>query len=208
MILQRQLAVSRLDLLIAGFPAHTENLVIISLRHWIHCILRSHRDPHHGGPQKFSFEIIAALELAEDRLVFGLVGRDTLSTAWCTLGSNGLPAVSMGSTPDLLEGVEQALVDQLDAFGVIGVGGFDLQGALEIVEDGQDLPHQIHGGELQIIGPLALGAAARIVEFGAGAQQAILQFGLFGGKLIAFGSHGGDRSGDVTVSVSAGPFFG
>jgi hypothetical protein len=38
MVLQREPAVSALDLLLAGFSAHTKNLVIISLRHGIHCV--------------------------------------------------------------------------------------------------------------------------------------------------------------------------
>ena len=33
---QRQLAVGGLDLLLAGVPAHAENLVVVSFRHGIH----------------------------------------------------------------------------------------------------------------------------------------------------------------------------
>jgi hypothetical protein len=37
-VLQREPAVSALDLLLTGVPAHTKDLVIISLRHGIHCV--------------------------------------------------------------------------------------------------------------------------------------------------------------------------
>ena len=88
---------------------------------------------------------------------------------------------------ELLQGVGQALIDQLDAFGVIPVGGFHLQGALEIVQDRQHVAHQVHGGELQEVRAFALGAAAGVLELGAGAQQPVLQFGLLGGQLVALG---------------------
>jgi hypothetical protein len=39
MVLQREPAVSALDLLFAGISAHTENFVVISLRHGIHCVM-------------------------------------------------------------------------------------------------------------------------------------------------------------------------
>ncbi len=42
----------------------------------------------------------------------------------------------------------------------------------------------------EIIGALALGAAAGIFEFGARAQQAIVQVGLLRRKLVAFGRYG------------------
>ena len=92
-----------------------------------------------------------------------------------------------GLEPDLLEGVGHALVDQLDAFGVIAVGGVHLQGALEIVEDGQHVAHRFHGGELQVIRALSFRAAACVFELGAGAQQAVLQIRLFGRELLALG---------------------
>jgi hypothetical protein len=38
MVLQREPAVSALDVLLAGVSADTKNLVIISLRHGIHCV--------------------------------------------------------------------------------------------------------------------------------------------------------------------------
>jgi hypothetical protein len=38
MVLQREPAISALDLLLTGVPAHTKDLVIISLRHGIHCV--------------------------------------------------------------------------------------------------------------------------------------------------------------------------
>jgi hypothetical protein len=38
MVLQRKPAVGALELLLAGISADTKNLVIISLRHGIHCV--------------------------------------------------------------------------------------------------------------------------------------------------------------------------
>lgn len=153
-------------------------------------MLWSHRDPDHGRTQEFSFEIIAALEFAQDRVILGFVGGNALDRLmyvgieWAADGFDGFDA-------HLLQGFKQTLVNQFDAFGVIPIRGFDFDGAVEIVDDGQDLLHQIHGRKLQIFGALALHAAARVIEFGAGAQQAIVQIRLFNGKLIAFGGDGG-----------------
>ena len=115
----------------------------------------------------------------------------------------------MGSSPSFLRVSDHALVDQLDALGVIAVGGLHLQRALEIVQDGQDLAHHVHGGELQVFRALAFGAAARVLELGAGAQQAVLQLGLFGGKLIAFGGQGRELAFQNRVERAVlGQYFG
>ena len=80
MVALGEFAVSAFNLLIAGSLADTQNFVIISLRHGIHCVLRPDRDLNHRGPEKFSFEIISSLELAKNGLVFGILGLDTLDS--------------------------------------------------------------------------------------------------------------------------------
>ena len=75
-VFQRHFAVSAFDLLLAGIAAHTENFVIISLFHGIH--LRFYCDFDHGGPQKFSSEIVPSLEFTQDHLVFHFFGLHTL----------------------------------------------------------------------------------------------------------------------------------
>ena len=87
---------------------------------------------------------------------------------------------------DLLKRIDQPLVDQLNALGVIAIGGFHFQGALEIVHHRQQFLNQIHRRELHEVGALALATPARVVEFGAGTQQAVFQVGLGRGESIAF----------------------
>ena len=54
---------------------------------------------------------------------------------------------------------------------------------------------ELHAGELQEIGPVALGALAEILEFGLPAQQTVLQLGLLGGQAVALGRQRRDLRG-------------
>ena len=53
-----------------------------------------------------------------------------------------------------------------------------LHRALEIVQHRQQFADQVHGGELQVFGTVAFGAAAEVVEFGLLAQQPVVQIRL------------------------------
>jgi hypothetical protein len=67
------------------------------------------------------------------------------------------------------------------------VGGLDLEGAFEVVQDRQDVLHQIHGGELGVFQPVALRPAPRVIEFRARPQHAIVEVRLFSRELVALG---------------------
>ena len=89
-----------------------------------------------------------------------------------------------------LQRVEQTGIDQLDAFRVFLIGRFVLERAFEVVENRQQAPNHLAGRELNELGPVALGAPARIVEFGAGPEKPVFQIGLLGSKTIAVGADG------------------
>src|SRR3954464_94719 len=80
-----------------------------------------------------------------------------------------------------LESVVEPLIDQLDALGKLLVGGFGFAGALEIVNDGEQVADDVGGSKLEELRAFALGAAAGIFELGPGAAQAVVELGLFGG---------------------------
>ncbi len=108
-------------------------------------------------------------------------------------GSNGWPTQTIGSSPSFLRASQQPLVNQLHAFGVMLVGGFDFQGALEIVQDGQQGANGLGGGVFVPLGLFLFDAAAQILEFGLAAQKPVVSFGLFGGQLVPFRNNGGQR---------------
>ena len=105
---------------------------------------------------------------------------------------------------ELLEGLVEAVINQLDPGRVFLVRAFDFHGALEIVKDRQQDAHGFHAGVFEQLHAFPLGALAEVLKFGLAAQQTVLQFGLFRGQLIALG---GDRGEVILHAGLAGIGF-
>ena len=76
--------------------------------------------------------------------------------------------------------------ERLLAAVLVGDAGDGGSGA-GIVEDGEDLAHQVRGGELQVVGTVALEAAPGIVELGVRAEQAVVALGFLGEQPVPLG---------------------
>ena len=185
MILQRQLAVGGFHLAVVRVPADAEDFVIVSFRHGkLRGSSGLHGDLHHSRPQKLSFEIISALKFFQNRLVrkfFGLHADDGLMQIRVKQFSGRLDRLQ----PGFLEGFEEPLIDQFDAFGVFFIGGLHFHGAPEIVKDGNEVADHFRGRILHVLGAVALGPPAEVLEIRERTQQAVLQIGLFRRKLVA-----------------------
>jgi hypothetical protein len=147
-----------------------------------------HRDFDHGGSEQFPFEIIASLELGENRLVLVFL---TMNAFHCLME---IRIEDLSRRFERLQAhpgqsVGEPLIDEFHAFGVVLVGRFDLDGPFEVVEHGQKAPDQIHCGELHEIGALLLEAFASVIEIGVTAPEAVLQIGLLDQQLIALGGY-------------------
>src|SRR5947208_15911040 len=90
---------------------------------------------NHGRPQKLSFEIVPSLKLLKDRIIRGILGfiaNDSLMQ----IRVEGLAGRRIDRLEaDPLQRVQQALIDQLDAFAVFRFRAVNLQSPLEIVQD-------------------------------------------------------------------------
>src|SRR5262249_13456196 len=79
--------------------------------------------------------------------------------------------------PELLEHTEELAVDQLHPGGPRRrprLPARRLEGALEVVEDGQQLPDQRFVGKADVVLSLAGGPLASVVELGGGAEVSLL----------------------------------
>ena len=114
----------------------------------------------------------------------GWPGALTRATASWRVGIEGLPHRVERRDAELLEHAQQLALDQLDAGGDGGGAGLGLgrlQGALEVVEHGQDLAEQGLVGVAGVVLALARRALLGIVELGQGPQGPVLvRLGLAG----------------------------
>ncbi len=162
MVFERQLTVGCLDVAIAGVLAHTQNFVIISLRHDLPSAYGFTATRTIAGLNNLPLNC-SSLKLAQNRMILGFVRLHSLhrlmqvGIEWLAAGLNRFQA-------QFLERFEQVADRSAHAFGIITIGSLHFECALEIIQYRQDVPHQIHGGELQEIGPLPFAAAAGIVD--------------------------------------------
>ena len=118
-------------------------------------------------------------------LTTGSPSPSSCSTASCTLGSNGLPSVSMRSSPALLEHAEQLGVHELDALAHLLVGHVERgERELEAVEHRQQLLDQALGRALDERGLLAQDALAVVLEVGLDALRELTQVVALLGQLL------------------------
>ena len=72
-----------------------------------------------------------------------------------------------------------------------------LQGALEIVQDGDQGSHGLGRGAFVPFHLFLLDAAAQILKLGLATEMAVLQLGLLREQLVALGGDGGQRRGGI-----------
>ncbi len=99
--------------------------------------------------------------------------------------------------PGPLQHIQQALVDQLHTFGPLAIRCFGLEGAFKIIQDGEQLPYQLHAGILDEFRPVAFRAAAEVLEIGLAAQQLIAKLGLVGRELVPLGPYSLQFLGEI-----------
>src|SRR5947209_17072475 len=134
----------------------------------------------HRGAQELVAEAVAPLHLLHDCVGFYFVRR---------LGGDGLVHVRVEELADRGHGLDaeafehaaELSVDQLDAvqevaelvrlFGLQRALGFE--GALEVVDDGEEAPDDFAERAVVGLGPLALGALAVVVEVRLAARELV-----------------------------------
>ncbi len=129
--------------------------------------------------------MIAALELAEDRAVFGVLRLDPFDRLVQMRIKVRAGCFNRFET-ELFQRFGHPVVDHLHAFGVFRAARVGFERPLKIIQDGQQLLHELHSGILYVFGSFAVGSFAEIIEFGLPAEQKVFQFIAFDPQSVPF----------------------
>jgi len=151
----------------------------------------------HGGAQHAVVKFVTGSEFGEDRAV-GMVVRfdalDRLMQVRIELLALGFDALQ----PELGKSGPEAAIDKVEAFAEFFVTGVAMgfEGALEIVENGQDGLNGVADGAMMFGGTVALDTFAVVFEIGLEADERIEQVVAFRAERIEIGPRNRCRSGD------------
>src|SRR5215212_2480154 len=195
-MLARQLAVGAPYLLLRGPLRYPQNLVEIPSLH----TLNLSRNHNLSGTDGLAVEQVSPLEGLEDRAFFVLV-RGLAHNGLMDVGVEGLPVRGDGQETLLAERVGELLAGCAHALADVALG---LEGAVQVIEDGEQLHYEPLGGRLEEAGPFALLALARVLELGLQAAQSVEVLVPLPARLLELHGQGGQRLLGVALLFRGG----